>query len=443
MDKIGYSRLVFSDYINQSEKSEVEKGLSKIGFLKTSDIESVFAEYVLQNLPDFLMKINKGSEMTNVENTFVESVIIRVLTDRSFPLPILTIEVRLKDAELSKYLDDELESKLWNLCNSIYTLFSFENKILFFSKFPFPNLSLRNLVIELTILMDKLELENFQNKLEEYSRCKDEEDYLNIDRALKNLLEAEPVHFYKEGLSTYQSIINGYNDKLFIIGAFQSNSLDISPPLYQLNLVNKASYKFTPDSNFVIAKPGKFPLYDLSDGCGQLVFLLLMNTWNRFLEANLNQLINKSSEQSKDVKGQVVSVDNEIKTVFDLGLANQKLKVNYAEELENAATGSQIEPVPVLKEIHISRFKTILTEDDDVIVHTINKPIFRSLSKTVLAGITINDKRLENSLYLWKTRAEYATSKKNEKVSTRILLLTIVITVATIINVFALVFPYI
>lgn len=475
--KIAYSRLLYADFISdENEEKEIVKKINEFGFTAQVQKSNTPTKFCVGDINDFVEQLRPVCKSDSDLLSYISNIVFWVYSDGILPLKVVIIEVILKADELQKLKKADLESKIWKLslllgscfCEGSIPLAGSSNdfRVLKFSSVTIPNVALRNFVAEFVTEAESKFFDDFNKEL----------DSLEKEISIKNLkkqkiIEArndgkipasevekviskgtgqqeqkirdirtkivllEPVSFLEGGFSYDQSIVRGYANEMFIIGKIVQGPLDNSVPLYlsvlsmgesQIPLANLESMP-------VLQFPGIPPLLDFSFGAGQILALELLNSWNSHVETSIMEITTKKNPAQKKSNIDVDETLEELRELIFHSGVDEKISVNYRRYLQDLANPSK---------------KTFLYEfpmpPEEATSYSTNPeqyglekpgPIVSNLASLNLKNIDLNEKHLLDATDLRKSKIDVLKIKEDRKFSRWMLSLTVVIAVATIVNV--------
>ena len=475
--KIAYSRLLYADFISdENEEIEIIKKINGFGFAALTHEGKTPTKFSTGNIGDFIGRIRPVCKSDSELLDYISNVVFWVYRDGILPLKVVIIEVVLKTDDLQKLKKSDLESKTWKLSLLLGSCFSEGSipltdsskdfRILKFSSRAIPNVALRNFVAEFVIEAERKFFDDFNKELDSLEKEISTRDLVEqkiietrdegkipaseVGRILpkataqqeqkirdirSNVISLETVSFLEGGFSYDQSIVRGYANEMFIIGKIVQGSLDNSTPLYLTFLSMGVSE--IPLANLESMPALQFPetpgLLDFSFGAGQILALQLLNTWNRHVEGLIRQITTKQNLAQMKTKTDANETLGELQDlIFHTGI-DEKISINYLKELQDLASPSK---------------KTFLYElpmpPEENIPYSTNPeqyglekpgPIVSNLASLILKNHDLNEKHLLDATDLRKSKIDVLKIEEDRKYSRTMLYLTVVIAVATIVNV--------
>ncbi|WP_148690150.1 hypothetical protein [Cuniculiplasma divulgatum] len=477
MTKLAYSRLLFGDFLlDDVDEKDVVEQIKTLGVTEQLPKDNGPSMFQIQNITEFIAQLEKTQNSHDGLFQYIKDARFWIYRDGILPIKVVVIEVVLKTDDLQKLKKSDLEGKIWKVSLLLGSCFSEGSipiadsskdfRILKFSSRAIPNVVLRNFVAEFVIETEREFFDDFNKELDSLEKeisirdlieqkviearenCKipaDEVDKviskgtLQQEQKIKDIrtkiISLEPVSFLEGGFSYEQSIVRGYANKMFIIGKIVQGSLGDSPPLYlcvlsmggsQIPLANLESMP-------VLQFPERPSLLDFSFGAGQILALQLLNSWNRHVEKLVTEITTKQSPSQTNANTDANKTLEELRDlIFHTGI-NEKISVNYRRELQDLANPSR---------------KTFLYEfpipPEEATLYSTNPeqyglekpgPIASNLASLVLKDLNSNEKHLLGATDLRKSKIDVLKIEEDRKYSRRMLCLTVVIAVATIVNV--------
>ena len=474
--KITHSRLLYADFISDgNEEKEIINKFNGLGFTAQPHKSNTPTKFSTGDMGNFVEQLRSMCKSDANLLDYISNVVFWFYSDGILPLKVVIIEVILKADDLQKLKKAELESKTWKLSLLLGSCFSEGSipiansspfRILKFSSVAIPNVALRNFVAEFVIEAERKFFDDFNkelNSLEKEISIKDlieqkiieardngkipasevgkaiskatAQSEQKIKDTRNKIISLEPVSFLEGGFSYDQSIVRGYANEMFVIGKIVQGSLGNSTPLYltvlsmgvsQIPLANLESMP-------VLQFPGRPSLLDFSFGAGQILALQLLNSWNRQVEMSIMEVTTKQNLVQMKTK---LDADKTLEELRDLILhtgIDEKISVNYRRELQDLANPSK---------------KTFLYEfplpPEEATPYSTNPeqyglektgPIVSNLASLILKSLDLNEKHLLDIISLRRSKIDVLKIEDDRKFSRWMLSLTVVIAVATIVNV--------
>ncbi len=443
LPKIQHARLIFADWISEKPDKQFTDKIKNMGFSEVGEGKEDNHKFTPSDLAKFKEPFSKEIGEGNMKISLIESVSIEFTKNSNLPLPVIIIEVTLDKGKLDTFIGKGLEGIVWKLATDLYRHFSKTHEVLNFSGNVFRNSDYYNSAIEIVVSMEPKIFGFLRNAIDEYSTFQSEHEQGKIGSALVKLIDNQPVKFYSNGLSNRQTIIKGYQKTAFVIGTVVQSPLDGSPPLYLVTFNSEDSTPRDYGNNPSLMTPRSFPLYDLSDGVGQLLFLDLLNSWNKYVEKELNKLVQHRSTDKKKLKDDISEKSSELGKLFNFGIINERTSVNFGPELNSIANPPEDKYGLNLKEIYVlDQFEAVQTIIGGYAQSNFH-PVFSELAKTVLKVLKINESRVFSLQDLWKSRVEFLTNERSEKTNSKMYKLTAFIAFLTLINIIIISRPWI
>lgn len=438
--KIIRARLLYADFIDNGKDDEIIGKIKEFGFTekKINEKYSENTVYNADNITEFIGKLRS----TNMENpellNYIEKIAFQIYRDDILPLNIVVVVVTLKIDCLQKLEKDNLERQITNLSLPLGEIFSekhdfnkYDFSVLNFSSRAIKNVRARNAIVEFFIETDNSYFNNVNNLLHEMK--KQPEDGYNSHKfndLEKKIVSWEPLIFLGAGRSSYQSIVVGLSNEMFIIGKIGQSSLMNSGAMYIIIMCQ-------PGFPRVIDPPLEFPsrylILDFSSGGGQLLMMQLLNSWNRYVEMSIKKIANKRNTAQIKTKKEVGEILKELQDLILYNGIDKKISVNYMESLQNLADPSN---KTFLREISIrsKEFSRYLPNPEQF---GLEKPgqIVSDFASLILKNLDLNEKNLLDSINLRISKIDALKIDEDRKYSKRMLCFTVVIAAATIINI--------
>jgi hypothetical protein len=475
--KIAYSRLLYADFISdENEEIEIIKKINGFGFAALAHEGNTPTKFSVGNIDDFIGRIRPVCKSDSELLDYISNVVFWVYRDGILPLKVAIIEVVLKTDDLQKLKKSDLESKIWKLSLLLGSCFSEGSipltdsskdfRILKFSSRAIPNVALRNFVAEFVIEAERKFFDDFNKELDSLEKEISTRDMVEqkiietrddgkipaseVRRVLSkataqqeqkirdirsNVISLEPVSFLEGGFSYDQSIVRGYANEMFIIGKIVQGSLDNSTPLYLTFLSMGVSE--IPLANLesmpVLQFPGTPGLLNFSFGAGQILALQLLNTWNRHVEGLIREITTKQNLAQMKTKTDANETLEELQDlIFHTGI-DEKISINYLRELQDLASPSK---KTFLYELPMPPEETTPYSSNPE-QYGLEKPgpLISNLASHILKSLDLNEKHLLGIINLRRSKMDVLKIEEDRKFSRRMLSLTVVIAVATIVNV--------
>ncbi len=475
--KIAYSRLLYANFISDGdEEREIIRRINGFGFTISSHEGKTPTKFSTGDIGNFLGQLrsvcNSDSDLLN----YVSNVFFWIYSDGILPLEVAIIEVILKTEEFQKLSKTDLEDRIKRLSFLLGSCFiegfnystrpSNEFSILKFSSKAATSVPTGNFVAEFVIEAERKFFDDFNEELDSLEKevfVKDlgeekivefvdngkipesevgrivsklsekQEERIRGNRT--RLISMEPVSFYEGEFSYDQSIIRGYANEIFIVGKIVQGSLDNSTPLYLTFLTMGGSG--IPLTNLesmpVLQFPGTPLLLDFSSGAGQLLALQLLNSWNRYVEMSVKGITKKQSIEQRDLNRDTEVTLQELRSLIFLKGINEKISVNYLDKLNDLAHPS--------KKTFLQEFPIPPKEDTPYSINPekygLEKPgpIVSNLASLILKNLDLNEKYLLDATDIRKSKIDVLKIEEDRKYSRTMLSFTVVIAIATIVNV--------
>ncbi len=460
MVKLTSSRLLLGDLISDdAEEKETIQKLRTFGFTEESRKDNMPLKFSAQSFDDFINQLRSTCTSDVELLDYVKNIVFWIYDEGILPLNVAIIEVTLKADDLQKLKKADLEGKIWKLSLFLGSCFSegsmplkntsVDFRILKFSSRAIPNVALRNFVAEFIIEEERKFFDDFNKELDSLEKeisirdSKDgraiSKDTVEEEQKIKNIrtniISLEPVSFFEGGFSYNQSIVRGYANMTSIIGKIVQGSIRNSAPLY-LSVLNMAGSQ-TPSNNLesmpVLQFPGSPPLLDFSFGAGQILALQLLNSWNRHVETLVKDITTKQNSAQMKANMDANKILVELRElIFQRGI-DEKILVNYRRGLQNLADPSKMTSLyefPIIPDP--AKWYPINPEQ-----YGLEKPgpIVSNLASFILKDLDLNEKHILDATDLRKSKIDVLKIEEDRKYSRKMLYLTVVIAIATIVNV--------
>ena len=473
--KIKYARLLYADFISgENEENDIIGKLKGFGFTSINSIGNAPTKFSSGDIAGFLNKLKKVSKPHSELIGYVDNIFFWIYGEELLPHKTVVIEVLLNTDELQKLDKFDLEDKVRNL--SLYLGNCFienhiagpckEFRILKFSSKAISEIGLRNFVAEFVIEEESSSFEDLNEKLDsldkvinvkeemdktmrkyvEYNRMQLNKNakvisdpVLDVDKELSdirsNIISMEPLSFIGGGFSCYQSIVRYYDSEMFIIGKLEQSSLYSSAPLYLITISKEGSE--TPliklDSRPALQTPCVRGPLDFLFGAGQILALLLLNTWNKYVHGVAEKIINKKSLFEMNTNKDIEETLEELRLLISLKAINEKISANYLEKLNDLANPPKQAVLhellipPGINMPHITNLEQYGMEKPG--------PIISNLSSHILESVDFNEKSVMDSISLRKSKIDVLKIEEDRKYSKRMLCLTYIIVVLSIFDI--------
>jgi len=451
-----HSRLLIGDFIpNDEEEKEIINKLNSWDFTESQHNDNMPNKFSTENIEVLLNKLKSVCKYDTDPLDYIKNMFFWIFKYDILPLKVIIIEVILENEKIENLNKDEREVKISRLSSYLGDCFNADSiinrdlsnnlNILNFSCEAIHNITIRNFVAEFFINAESEFISDLNTKLcwlETFKNAKFGGEYKiqhekNIRDIKEKIISIDPLSF--NGSSFYRSVIHGCANKMFIIGKIGQGNLKDSPPLY-LAIISEesATSKSILDQMPILQSLG-YSFLDFSYSAEQILLLQLLNSWNRYLEKSINDITTKHTQFKSDNK----NFDNVIKELHDLISyrdTNEKISTNFKGNLQNL-----IDPIKntILHEVLIP-----LKEDTPLLTNPEKYgwlgygPIVSNLAFIILDYLDLNEKNLLDAINLrrseievLKTEEDKNYSEKTVKYSRIMLWLTIVIAIATIVNV--------
>ena len=474
-DKIKYARLLYADFISdENEEKTLTNKLTEFGFTPIYSIGDAPTKFSTGKIADFLSKLQKVGKPHSELIDYVENIFFWIYNEDLLPLKAIVIEILLKADELQKLDKPDLEKKI--RCLSLHLGYCFieghsadsckEFCILDFSPKFISNSKLMNSVAEIVIEEENTVFDDFNKKLnlleneisikdmmeqralkigndkeipkstvENISSTATKKRREKIDNIRSKIISMEPVSFLEGGFSCDQTIVRGYSDKTFLIGKIVQGALFDSPPLY-LTIITKGGPE-APFINFdgrpALQFIGARGILDFTAGAGQIITLQLLNTWNRYVETKIEDIITGREQYGLGTKKDIDKTLEDMKSLVQIKGINEKMLFIYLGKLKdfaNSSTKTHLYELPMPKDINVP----VIVNSEEYGLDQYGK-IISNLASSVLKHLDFNGKHIVDAISLRKSKIEVLKIDEDRKTSKKMLCLTYVIAGATIINV--------
>lgn len=474
-DKIKYARLLYADFISdENEEKTLTNKLTEFGFTPIYSKGNAPTKFSTGKIADFLSKLQKVGKPHSELIDYVENIFFWIYNEDLLPLKAIVIEVLLREDELQKLDKPDMEKKIW--CLSLHLGYCFiegpiadsckEFRILKFSPKFISNSELMNFAAEFVIEEENNVFDDFNKELsslENEISIKDmmeqkilktendkeipkskvgnislkatREEREKIDNIRSKIISMEPVSFLGEGFSYDQTIVRGYSNETFLIGKIVQGALFHSPPLY-LAIITKSGSE-APFINFdgrpALQFIGAWGILDFTTGAGQIITLQLLNTWNRYVEKKIEDIITGREQYGLDTKKDIDKTLGEMKSLVRINGINEKMSFIYLVKLKDLAQpykNTNLYELPMPKDINVP----VIVNSEEYGLDQSGK-IISNLASSILKHLDFNGKHIVDAISLRKSKIEVLKIDEDRKTSKKMLCLTYVIAGATIINV--------
>lgn len=441
--KIAYTRLLYADFIqDESEEREIIERLKGVGFSVLNQINDHFTKFGTEKIDVFIKELqavcNSDIELLN----YIRNIVFWIHRDDVLPLRVVVVEVDLKADDLQQLEKADLERKVWKLSGLLGSCFcegpipianpSKGFRIFKFSSRAIPYVVPRNFVAEFVIEAERKFFDDFNKELDSLATAQSEQ---KIKDTRNNIISLEPVSFLEGGFSCDQSIVRGYANEMFIVGKIVQGSLGDSTPLYltilsmgesQIPLANLESMP-------VLQFPGIPGLLDFSFGAGQILTLQLLNSWNKYVEMSIREVATRQGISHVETKTDADETLDELRTLIFFRDINEKISINYRWALHGLANSSM---KTFLYEFPLPPEENSLYASNPE-QHGLERPgpLVSKFGSHILNNLDLNEKHLSDLIDLRRSKLEVLKIREDRHMSKFMLSLTIVIAVATIVNV--------
>lgn len=445
--KIVHSRLLLGDFISDdNEENELISKLKNFRFEEKDIQKNAILKFTSKNISDFINQlINESNESTHdsILLDYIENIFFWVYNSKLMPLKVLVIEVLLDHNKLQILQKEELERNVWNLVLLLGDIFCEGNisksknfKILKFSYKNIHDTRLINTTIEFFFEKDISQFNSLYNKIESLEKISknSNESYDKIECAINEVMKNEPMSYFNNGFSYEQSIIRGYSNETFILGKVSQSILENSPPLYLVNI------KCGTYDNEILLNP--LPVLELSNGlqmldfawgAGKLLALQLLNSWNKYVKEFIIDSTTKQNSDHSNSKSELNKILKELQNLVFLKDKNEKIPVNYSEVLHDLSNPSE---KTFLYEFLIpTKRGTSYLENPEQFGLQKPRPLVSSFASIILNYLDVNKKQLQEAIELKKLRIDVSKIKEDHKYSREMLYLTVIVAIATLVNV--------
>ena len=476
-NKIAHSRLLYADLISDvSEEMEIIKKIKNHGFTASAQKDNIPIKFSTDDPGKFIGQLQSVCKYDTNLLEYVDNVFFWIYGDSILPLKVVIAEVILKSRELQEMQKPDLERKIWKLSQFLANCFSFSEiatalndpnndfRIFRFSCGAIPNRTIRNFVAEFFVqtrresfdafnkLLNTLEQESFTKNLIEQTiktttkNAKIPESKVesavsrgiakrgqSIAEIRSQLISLEPFSFYGDGFSHDKTIVTGYATEVYIIGKFTQERLYDSPPLYfsfiGMGEIPRANLENMP----ALEIPGiRHPL-DFSFGAGQLLAMQLLNSWNRHVEKLVVEITTQRNELKIKTKNNTDETLEELRKLIFHTSIDEKISVNYRKGLQDLADPSK---KTFLREIVVPTEEgTPFSKNPEQFGLERPGPIVSNLAFRILNNLDLNEKNLLDAISIRKSKIDLLKIVEDRRYSRYMFCLTIVIAIATIINV--------
>lgn len=471
-NKIVHSRLLYADLIlSDNEEKEIINKIKRLGFYeetKNKDNKELNlpTKFKIDNISNFINKFEVSDTDHKLLN-YISNVVFWIYNNGILPLKIIIIEIILKTNELQKLEKTNLEHNVWDLSCIIAGIFIEDSipiisspedfHILKFSSKSIPNVLIKNFVAEFVVESKSDFFDDLHKKIDLFEAKISEKDGLksttmsdrskvstspNLKKQIKNLnpclskiISKEPISFFGDGFSYNQTIINGYSNELFIIGKIVEGSLKNSTPLYLIFMHREDSNipLINLDKMIVIQSINTFNPLDFSYGAGKILLLQLLNSWNKKVELLINDIAKKGDLVQTKTNVNLKETIKELQNLILYLDINKKFLINYKDALKNLTIPNKKMflyefPLPP------NNINILLNQDQ----YEFDKfgPILSNFASLILKEFELNRKQLSDIISIKKSITDILKIEEYRKYSKMMLCFTILIAIATIINIF-------
>ena len=475
--KIAYSRLLYADFISdENEEKEITSKINGFGFTASPNESNAPAKFSIGDIGNFVGQLRSMCKSDSELLDYVSNIFFWIYADGILPLRVAIIEVILKTEDLQKLNKSDLEGKIWKLSLLLGSCFiegsiptpncSEDFRILKFSSKVVPNLTLRNFVADFVIGAESKFFDDFNKELDSLEKqiaIKDlieqkiidardngkipaskvgkiisnttaQSEQQKIKDTRNNIISLEPVSFLEGGFSYDQSIVRGYANEMFIIGKIVQGLLGDSTPLYLV--VMSLGLSEMPSSSLelpVLQLPGRTPLLNFSFGAGEILALQLLNSWNRYIEMSIMEVTTKQNLAQTKAKTDANETLEELRVLITHRGINEKISVNYRGALQDLANPSK---KTFLYELPIPpREDTPYSTNPEKYGLEKPGPIVSNFATLILKNLDLNEKHLLDATALRRAKIDVLKIEEDIKYSRQMLCLTVIIALATVVNV--------
>lgn len=446
-NKISHSRLLYADFISdENEEKRIVSKIKNFGFTASTEKDGFPIKFRADDSSNFIARLRSACKSDPGLFDYIDNVFCWIYRDGILPLKVVIVEVILKTDDLQKMQKPEMESKVWNISHLLGNCFSLggistppanssaDFRILGFSYKAIPNVMLRNFAAEFVVEADRKFFDDFNSGLDMLEKGMSVRDLKeHIEKIRTDLISLEPVSFYGGRFSYDQTIVRGYANEIFIIGKIVQGSLADSPSLYLSFITMGEIPRINLENMPVLQLPGVPGLLDFSFGAGQLLMLQLLNSWNRHVENLVAEITTKQSADKTKMKTDVEETLEELRQLIFHTAIDEKIMVNYRRKLEDLADPSR-------KTFH--RELSLPPEEGTPYSQNPERfglekpgPIVSNLASLILNNLDLNEKHILDAISVRKSKMDVLKIEEDRRNSTKMLHLTYVIAVATIVNI--------
>ncbi len=447
------SRIIFADLIiDAASEKRITQEITNWGFTVAAGSDNThYSTYENSDLKSFLTKLK--NEVLPVHNdwkdmlAYVDTLSFWIYRESVLPLTSIIIEVCLDKTAMQGLSKEEVRKTLQLLPFGLNMFFSTKTNLLAFSKQVFPNMLVRNLIMNITYEVPT----NLIQQISEKTGTIETKDVLPEKKAQaqEEFLSLLPLTFFDPQYPRDVSIITGYTNTLFVLqkfgGFIYPSSMDNLPPLCLLTLAFAGpSPGNTPALTYSDKKPVlQFPGYpiplDFSRGAGQIVALYLLNLWSRFVQISVRNEIKNLGTRPDDEDGDIDKTLEELQEFAAYRNINEKISVNYVKSLQTLSSfpqGRFLHEFYVIS--HSDPIMQIISGfgEPQMDTHEAVKAegVVSSLAQIILNNLEPNSKMLEDVIGLLGKKIEVLKIREDRKISRWMLILTVVISVLAILN---------
>lgn len=459
MSVLKFARIVISDFIEENA-ALIDDSLNKIGFLEKRQEDTkaprIFISKDGLNLLRTHIKAQAKAQsdldpllpnQSEILAALVKDAKIWIYDDALLPKRSVIVEVRIDNQELENNLEKnnvDAEGEVWKLSCYIYSFFSNEGKLFEFSERAIRNVSCRNIVVEFVFESDRPSIDKLNNKILNYLDDYNSNRRGQVAYSAIPVIDELPIKFSDPGFSDNRSLIIGYAGTTFAVGTIVQGDLRQSAPMYLETLISSDDVKNNPivilEDKPVLQMLGGLPIRDFSAGCGQIVMLQLLNTWNRHVE-NVVPDSGADTQNSDDIAhSRLDKAIREIKVLSDTSVFNIRIDLKFRNGLLSLSNNSRstfsLQETPILSRSGLLAH-ILMNEKQDT-----TSGVVSSFSKLIAADIETNQHKIDELKVAKKFRIDALSLEESLRTNRKMMLLTLVVAFLTALNVLLYAFRY-
>ena len=170
----------------------------------------------------------------------------------------------------------------------------------------------------------------------------------------------------------------------------------------------------------------------MKSGAGQIITLQLLNTWNHYAEKKIKDIITGKEQYNLGTKKDIDNTLEDMKSLVQIKGINEKMSLIYFKKLKdfaNSSTNTHIYELPMPKSIN----EPVIVNSEEYGLDQSGK-IISNLASSILEDLNFNEKHIVDAINLRKSKIEVLKIDEDRKTSKKMLYLTIVIAVATLVR---------